>query len=332
MEKEMAPIVDDDLVEIGYLGERDRLPLVIRPRTLLADLPAWVRDHEQWIEQQLLAHGALLFRGFPVLGVEEFEAFAETLCPDLYGEYEDLPREGGGKKVYQSTPYPADKPILFHNESAHMHRFPTRQFFHCVQPARAGGETPIVDCREIYRSLDPAVIEEFARKRLLYVRNFIDGFDVNWRTFFRTEEPQEVERYCLDNGIEVEWRGKNLQTRQLAPAVAHHVKTAEPVFFNQIQLHHAACLEPELRETLLTVLGKDNLPRSVCFGDGSPIAETLVEEITDLYWQCAAAFPWEAGDTLMVDNMLCAHARNPFSGPRKIVVAMGAIVQSADVS
>jgi len=329
----MAPSDDDGLVETGYLGEQGRLPLVIRPRAPLGDLAAWTLDHQRWIEDQLLAYGALLFRDFPVSGVEAFEAFAEALCPDLYGEYEDLPREGGGNKVYKSTPYPADKPILFHNESAHMHRFPTRQFFHCVQPARAGGETPIVDCREIYRRLDPAVIEEFTRKRLMYVRNFIDGFDVNWRDFFRTEDPHEVERYCVDHGIELEWRGKSgLQTRQLAPAVARHVKTAEPVFFNQIQLHHSACLEPELREALLTALGKNNLPRSVCFGDGSPIDEDLVEEITDLYWRSSAAFSWQAGDTLMVDNMLCAHARNPFSGPRKIVVAMGAIVQAADVS
>jgi hypothetical protein len=28
------------------------------------------------------------------------------------------------------------------------------------------------------------------------------------------------------------------------------------------------------------------------------------------------------GDILMVDNMLVAHGREPFSGPRKILVAM----------
>jgi len=33
-------------------------------------------------------------------------------------------------------------------------------------------------------------------------------------------------------------------------------------------------------------------------------------------------FPWAEGDVLMLDNMLCAHAREPFAGPRKVVVAM----------
>jgi len=33
-------------------------------------------------------------------------------------------------------------------------------------------------------------------------------------------------------------------------------------------------------------------------------------------------FPWLTGDVLMLDNMLTAHARDPFEGPRKVVVAM----------
>ncbi len=32
--------------------------------------------------------------------------------------------------------------------------------------------------------------------------------------------------------------------------------------------------------------------------------------------------PWQEGDILLIDNMLAAHARSPFTGPRKVLVAM----------
>jgi alpha-ketoglutarate-dependent taurine dioxygenase len=34
------------------------------------------------------------------------------------------------------------------------------------------------------------------------------------------------------------------------------------------------------------------------------------------------AHRWRQGDILMIDNLLAAHGRNPYSGPRKIIVAM----------
>jgi len=33
-------------------------------------------------------------------------------------------------------------------------------------------------------------------------------------------------------------------------------------------------------------------------------------------------FPWQRSQVLMLDNMLVAHARQPFVGARKIVVGM----------
>ena len=34
------------------------------------------------------------------------------------------------------------------------------------------------------------------------------------------------------------------------------------------------------------------------------------------------SFPWQKEDLLLVDNMLVAHGREPFEGPRKIAVSM----------
>ena len=78
-----------------------------------------------------------------------------------------------------------------------------------------------------------------------------------------------------------------------------------------------------MREVFLAELGQENLPYNTYYGDGSPIEDSVVEEIRNAYRHETVSFPWEKGDLLMMDNMLVAHGRNPFSGARKIVVAMG---------
>jgi alpha-ketoglutarate-dependent taurine dioxygenase len=65
------------------------------------------------------------------------------------------------------------------------------------------------------------------------------------------------------------------------------------------------------------------LPYNTYYGDGQPIEDSVVEELREAYRQETVAFPWQPGDILMMDNMLVAHGRNPFTGPRKILVGMG---------
>jgi hypothetical protein len=166
----------------------------------------------------------------------------------------------------------------------------------------------------------------------MYVRNFIRGLDVSWQEFFHTSERAVVEAYCRRAALDCTWLDNDgLRTRQVCPAVARHPKTGEMVFFNQIQLHHSSCLEPAVRASLVSLFGEDRLPRQVYYGDGSPIADAVVTAIRDVYQQHAIYFPWQAMDILMVDNMLVAHGRQPFVGPRKIVVAMGEMRRRTDV-
>jgi alpha-ketoglutarate-dependent taurine dioxygenase len=254
------------------------------------------------------------------------------MCPDLFSEYGDLPREGMSDKVYASTPYPADKTILFHNESSHLPCWPRMQFFLCLQPSLQGGETPLLDCREVYQQLDPSIRDRFAEKGLLYVRNFVPGIDVSWQEFFHTDDHGAVEEACRKDGMTCEWTAAGgVRIRQAARAVLRHPRTGAMVFFNQIQLHHPYFLGAEVRASLESLFREEDLPRNLFYGDGSPIEESVLQAIDDLYWRLAITFPWQAGDLILVENMLVAHARNPFVGPRKIVVAMGEMIHSTDL-
>ncbi|BFU90202.1 MAG: hypothetical protein NTAFB01_13890 [Nitrospira sp.] len=320
------------LIERRYLESDQSLPLVLQPAVEDVDLAAWAQDNRTKVEQELFAHGAILFRGFALKGPEDFEQVAQALCPALFGEYGDLPREKAGRHLYGSTPYPEDKTILFHNESSHLHRWPLKQSFFCVQAAQEGGETPIVDCRKMCERLRSELRKKFEKRALMYVRNFTPGFDVSWQDFFHTEGKSAVEETCRRHGVEWDWTSDGgLRTRQICPAIVKHPRTGASVFFNQIQLHHISYLEPEVRNSLVDVLGLERVPRNVYFGDGSPIDDETAAEIGELYERMSVRFPWRKGDLLMLDNMLVAHARLPFVGPRKIVVAMGEMINQRDV-
>lgn len=127
--------------------------------------------------------------------------------------------------------------------------------------------------------------------------------------------------------MEFAWNGDGLRTRQVLPAVREHPKTGEKLFFNQILLHHLSRLDAGVRASLLSMYGEGDAPRHVYYGDGSPIEDSTIESIQELYRRLAVSFPWRQGDILMLDNMLTAHARNPFAGERKIVVAMGELTE-----
>ena len=321
-----------NLTKTRYLSSEQTMPLVIQPALDDVDLIDWARSHRESIEKQLLEHGAILFRGFNTESASDFEQFALRICPELFGEYGDLPREGVSGKVYGSTPYPADQAILFHNESSHLQRWPMKIWFYCMQPAEQGGETPIVDCRRVYEALDPKIRERFIERKLMYVRNYVDGLDVSWQDFFRTTDKSVVEEYCRKASIDFEWKnGEVLQMRQVCDAVLTHPKTGEAVFFNQLQAHHVSCLEPATRASLLSLLKEEDLPRNVYYGDGTPIEDSVIDEIREIYGQLAINFPWQKGDILMLDNMLAAHGRNPYVGERKIVVAMGEMITNQNV-
>lgn len=325
---ELSP---DRLVKTDYLQPGVALPFVITPDIDDLDVIEWVKKNGDFLETKLLNNGAILFRDFGINSIADFESFAEAICPGLFGDYGDLPREGVSDKIYGSTPYPQEQAILFHNESSHMHCWPNKIWFFCMQPAQKGGETPIFDCRKVLKLLDAKLRERLEKKQLMYVRNYTNGLDISWQDFFHTTDKIMVENYCRHAGMEFEWlSGNGLRTRKVRPAVTKHPKTGEQVFFNQLQLHHISCLESAVRQSLLSMVGEENLPRNVYYGDGSPIEDSVMAEIGAIYQEAKVIFPWQQGDILMLDNMLTAHGRNPYVGSRKIVVAMGEMIRNAN--
>lgn len=311
-------------LHIENLLPNSDLPLLVRPRTAgirLADVAEQLRD---LAEQHLLQCGGILFRDFAVETPAEFKSFAAGFGqPLLSYEFGSTPRTKVEDGVYTSTEYPPHQSIPLHNEQAYTCEWPMKIWFFSALVAEQGGETPIADSRAIYRRIDPRIRRRFSEKGLMYVRNFGNGLDVPWSQVFSSEDSAVVEAYCRNHGIVCEWKDDGeLRTRQICQAIAKHPVTQDWVWFNQAHLFHVSNLEPEVREALLDVLDPEDLPRNVYYGDGSAIEDAILEEIRSVLVEYTISFPWQQDDLMMLDNMLAAHARAPFKGPRKVVVAM----------
>lgn len=313
-----------DLIEAGRLGSGGELPLVIRPRVDGVQLSAWAATIRPFIESSLLKYGGLLFRGFSVRSIDEFESFAVAISGGLL-EYKERssPRTQVKGNVYTSTDYPADQAIFLHNENSYQSSWPMKILFFCQAPAQVGGETPIADCRKVVRRIDPLIRDRFMRRHWMYVRNFGDGFGLAWQTVFQTTDKAAVEAHCRANGIAVEWkRGDRLRLRTVMPAMTQHPKTGEMVWFNHATFFHVSTLERAVRERLMAEFEEEDLPSNTYYGDGGAIEDDVAEHLRAAYESEKVAFEWERGDVLLLDNMLVAHGRSPYAGERKVLVAM----------
>ena len=312
------------MVQASYLEPERRFPLILSPAVEALDLVSWVAANCEDIKQQLLKHGAVLFRGFDIRSPQQFGMLARAISPELL-EYNEraAQRTEVGSRVYTSTEYPPDQPIPLHHEMSYSHNWPTKIWFFCDQPAEHGGRTPIAYDREVFKLIDPRIKERFIEKKVMYVRNYGEGVDLPWQEVFQTEHRAEVEDYCRRSRMEFKWRSNDrLQTRQVRQAIVTHPVTGDTVWFNHAHLFHVSNVDPLVRRSLLAEFKDDELPRNAFYGDGTPIETSVLDEIREVYNKASVAFDWQRGDVLMLDNFLASHGREPYSGPRRILVAM----------
>lgn len=323
----------ESLVRSSCFDQERQFPVVLEPNLPDLNAVSYAASNQAFLEGQLLRHAGILFRGFNLKTVEQFQEFigAATSGALEYTE-RSSPRSRVEGNIYTSTDYPPDQPIFLHNEQSYNAIFPRKIMFFCVTAAAEGGATPIADCRRMYQRVPPPIREKFERLGYMYVRNFGDGFGLSWQEAFQTQDRGAVERYCAEHAIELEWRdGGRLRTRQVRPAVARHPKTGELLWFNHLTFFHVSTLVPVVRDALLGEFREEDLPNNTYYGDGTSIEPDVLETLRGLYHEETVSFPWQEGDLLMLDNMMAAHGREPFRGARKVVVGMADLVRWEDV-
>lgn len=309
----------------SHFGD-NKLPLVVKPNASDFDLTRWASESKSEIRGWLNEFGAVLFRDFNVENIEDFEAVAAASTSPDWVEYLEAtsPRDHVKGNTSTSTKYKNDRMIFFHNEKSYSGTWPYYLFFFCDIPSSVGGETPLSNCRAIYKDIPRDILDKFEKKKLMYVRRFSNNMGIPWKQAFGVDNAQQLEEYCKKNYIEqLSWNADGTPVlKYVRDTALEHPITGDKCWFNHGTFFNVHSLEPELKDFFLSNFGQEGLPYNTYYGDGEAIEEDVIDTLRALYEKHSVSFSWQKGDVVLIDNMLVAHGRRPFEGERNILVTM----------
>lgn len=339
-----GPMLDGAVVTTPY-QPGNGFPLFLQPtEPSLSDDPsaarAWFNSNRDALEALLVDAGALVFRGFAVRSSREFS--------DLMGEYFEPRRTGyvGGaavrkelvEKVYETSNAGPERTISMHQEMMYDPAPPTRLCFFCHVPSVTGGETFVADMRRVTAALPASLIRAADERGVRYRRNYRephsrtghpsldDVIHRDWQSAFSTTERDEATAKCRAMGLEAEWLADgSLSTTYLGPGLARHPLTGEKVWFNGMvtNILRDVSIGAEVFAALVEHYGdRRPWPYLTTYGDGEPVPPEDLAALDAVFDEMRVAFPYSAGDMLLIDNYSTAHGRNSFTGLRDVQVAL----------
>lgn len=339
----ICPTPLEGSVKLTPLAADTPLPLFLQPTDMRLEndpeaFREWVVEQQGSLEELLLKHGAIVFRGFAVKDTADFSRlFAHYPSTGFGYRGGAAPRNELAPRVFESTQIPAEDVLLIHQEMSYLPHPPTKVAFYSRLPSVTGGETLIGDMRAVTRALPKGFVEAVAHKGVRYMRNFrdeavssgnsyLDGMHRSWQSAFETQDRDKAVADCVDMGLSAEWlEDGSLSTSYSAPTgVRPHPVSGEPVWFNQIA---GATFRREsigdrfdaYEEYYGTTKPR---PHETTYGDGSPIPDDYMRALYSTLFSHTVKFPWSMGDVMLVDNWFTAHGRNSFTGLRNTQVSL----------
>lgn len=292
------------------------------------DAARWVAGHRDALGAAVAEHGSLLVRGLGLRDVAEIEAVFRRLGTLMTEREAFAPRRCYAPGVYSASKWPPNQQMCMHHELSYALEFPSLMLFACLVAPTDGGATPVADSPAVLDALPAELVERLEQVGWLLIRNYNDDIGASVSEAFGTDDRRAVESYCRANAIRFEWQpGGALRTWQRRSAVVRHPVIGRRCWFNQIAFLNEQTMDPEVREYLVDVYGEDGLPFNTCFGNGDPIGADVVQVINEAYKAHTARERWQAGDLMLVDNVRTAHGREPFEGPREVIVALADAVR-----
>lgn len=294
------------------------------PELDLASTVAWVKAERVRLFETLSDSGTVLFRGFPLSGPEDFDAFIDAFGESGFTYKESLSnavRVNLTERVFTANEAPPEVGIYLHHEMAQTPLYPSKLYFFCEIAADDGGETPV--CRsdvllDRMKELEPEFVQACRDKLVKYslVMPSVDdpesGQGRGWQSTLGVETRAEAEARLEKLGYSWKWlEDGSLRTTTPALPAIREADNGREAFFNQL---------------IAAFLGWADISHTgvhkIAFGDGTPIPADVMQRVCDLAEDLIVDLPWQAGDVALVDNYQVMHGRRSFVGKRRVLAAL----------
>jgi len=300
---------------------QEMLHLLVEPEVLQDSvrdpitLTNWIAENKAWLEDKLLGHGGILFRGYGFDSPEAFERFSNAISAKKV-DYKPgfSPRHGVRGNVFTSTDLQSDVYIPIHSEMSYLNLVPKKICFYCHEESTQGGQTPLVDMQKVCESLDPQVRHPFVEKGVSIIQTFPEKHGPSvvktWCEVFDTADRDEVESICQARGIDFFWNpDDSLHMILTRPATIEHPITGKTIWFNQAHLNHNSAY---LRKKRFYYKAKASLLHFIesqfmrnqepsksmthcTFGDGTEIPVEYIKHISSVLQALSVTFDWHRG-------------------------------------
>ncbi|MFO1000594.1 MAG: TauD/TfdA family dioxygenase [Planctomycetaceae bacterium] len=302
-------------------------PLVLKcesPSPDVAQVRHWIASKRDTILQLLQTHGVVLFRGFPLPEIEQFDQFVATFGLTNFPYEQSLSnavRINYTPRVFSANEAPSEVTIFLHHEMAQTPVFPSKLFFYCQKPAEEGGATPVCRSDVLWQQMMercPLFAKACEAKGLQYTNimpsenDAASGMGRSWQGTFRASTRDDAELRMQRLGYSWEWLpdGCLRATTPVLPAVKE-ISAGRKVFFNQLIAAFRGWKD-----------ARNDPSHAITFGDRSILNRDDVLLVADMAEALTFDVPWQQGDVALVDNFIAMHGRRTFKGTRKVYASL----------
>ncbi len=302
-------------------------PLVLACETsdaTLDDTASWIEQNRDDLNAQASAHGAILFRDFPLTTDQDFDRFIAAFDLPNFTYKDSLSnavRTNRTERVFTANEAPPDVNIFLHHEMAQTPMYPSKLFFFCEKAAEEGGATPLCRSDVLFTRMQkevPDFAADCINKGLLYSHvmpaadDAASGMGRSWQSTWKATTPEEAEARMTELSYSWEWQDDGcLKVTTPKLQAVRDLGDGRTSFFNQLIAAFKGWKD-----------ARNDPSKSITFGDGSPLDPGLMNRVIDMAEEITFDVPWQTGDVALVDNYVTMHGRRMFKGTRKVLASL----------